>query len=146
MSSPAPGLPERPVADEERTVLANLAFELRAGIERTKRLMGSFEAGGLDDVGRAEAREGARYLAVEGRIGFIRLGQLIERVPDEFPAYAGALRGGTRLAYCLLALAGDDPEPLALIPCTEIDTLFRDEGAEEWLQTMWPLLPKDGRR
>lgn len=130
---------------KEALILGNLAFELRLGLDTVRRLLDRFAAAGLDEDGRAEAREGARILAVEGRICFMHLVQLHERVPEELHPWA-AMRVAARLTFCLLALSGEEPEPLALFSREELDTLLRDEGAEGWLSEMLSRLPEDASR
>lgn len=135
-----------PEPREEDQVFGELLLELRDGLERAKRLVSRFEAGTLDEDGRSEARRGARYLAVEGRIGFSVIARMEERAPELFPRYASALRVVTRLAYCLLALSGEDPEPLALITRAELDTILVDEGGDDRLAQLLSLMPADKHR
>jgi len=147
MSAPTPGTTADPSElSQEQRVFGDLFFELRDGLELTKRLMGRYEAGRLDEVERAEAGQGARRLAVEGRIGFDSLARMNERAPDLFPRYSIALRVATRLAYCLLALAGDDPEPLALVSSSELDTILRDEGGDERIEELLAMVPANRNR
>lgn len=127
-------------------VFGNLAFELRDGLQLARRLIAAHEEGGLDERERELARRHARRLAAEGRIGFLRMAELNATAGDHMPGYLAALRVGTRLSYCLHALAGDEPEPLALLPRASLDSLPRDEGAEEWLDLILSLLPEGASR
>lgn len=125
----------------EGEILMNLGFELRDGLDRVHHLLERFAAGGLDEGGRAQAREGARRLAVEGRICFISLEELHSRLPEVLHPWA-AMRVAARLTYCLLALSGEQPEPFALFSREELDTLLHDEGAEGWLSAILSKLPE----
>lgn len=131
---------------EEAQVFGDLFLELRDGLERTRRLMGRFGAGGLGQDEREEARRGARYLAVEGRVGFISMAGMSERAPELFPRYAIGLRVAARLAYCLLALADEDPEPLALLSPAELETILHDEAGDERVAELVAMVPAEKRR
>lgn len=146
MSPSLPGAAGSPELREEDEIFGNLVFELATGLELTKRLMTRFEADTLDEAARAEARTGARHLAVEGRIGFASLVRVGQEAPELFPRYAVALRIATRLAYCLLALSGDEPEPLALLSAAELESILRDEGGDEQLETLVSLVPAGAQR
>lgn len=135
-----------PAPDEERQILTDLMVELRDGLERTKRLMGSYERGGLSPDERDEARRGARQLAVEGRIGFINIDSFPERAPELWGFYAPALRVVGRLSCCLLALAGDEPEPVALISPNELETILDEEDSEGELAPLVASMPDDLQR
>jgi hypothetical protein len=135
-----------PAPDEERQVLTDLMVELRDGLERTKRLMGSYERGGLSTDEREEARRGARQLAVEGRIGFINIDTFPERAPELWSLYAPGLRAAGRLSYCLLALAGDEPEPTALISPNELETVLDEEDSEGELGRFVAAIPDSYQR
>lgn len=139
-----PDPPDSPAPVGE--IIGNLAVELDVGLERTRRLMASYEAGDLDPDQRLEAQRGGRHLAVEGRIGFIYLPKMMEQAPHLFEGYAPALRVVTRLCHCLLALSGPEPEPLALLTRSELDTILADNGADEWLTRVLATLPDDARR
>lgn len=135
-----------PAPDEERQILTDLMIELRDGLERTKRLMGSYERGGLSADEREEAELGARQLAVEGRIGFINIDTFPERAPELWGLYAPALRVAGRLSCCLLALAGDEPEPVALISPNELETVLDEEDSEGDLAPFVASIPDDLQR
>lgn len=137
---------DAPPSAEEDLLFGELLAELRDGLERTGHLMGRFKAGGLSETEREEARTRARYLAGEGRIGFMVLPQMSERAPELFPTYAVALRIVTRLAYCLLALADEDPEPLALLSPAELATILRDESGDERLEELIAMVPAERAR
>ena len=132
--------------EEERQILTALMIELRDGLERTKRLMASYERGGLSPSEQQEAELGARYLAVEGRIGFINIDTFPERAPELFGLYAPALRAASRLSYCLLALAGDEPEPVALISPNELEMVLDEEDSEGELGRFVAGIPDDLQR
>ncbi len=146
MSPSSPGPAGSPELREEDEIFGNLVFELAAGLELTKRLMARFEAGGLDESARDEARTGVRHLAVEGRIGFASLVRVGQEAPELFPRYAVALRVATRLAYCLLALSGEEPESLALLSPAELESILRDEGGDEQLESLVSLVPAGAQR
>jgi hypothetical protein len=125
----------REVSEEERAFVGVLD-EVRWGLDEAKRLVASHEAGGLDPEEQARALATARSLAAEGRLGFLTIPTMSERAPELFAPYASGLRACARLAYCLLALSRDEPEPLAVLSSSELETLLHDEGAEADLERL----------
>jgi hypothetical protein len=123
-----------------------LFLELRDGLERAKRLMSAFEAGDLSQEDREEALRGARVLAAEGRVGFTFMTRMAEESPELFPRYAIGLRVAARLAYCLHALSGEDPEPLALISPSELEAILDDEDSDGRLAELVAMVPPDRER
>jgi hypothetical protein len=130
---------------ELKQVFTDLLVTLRDELHRTRRLMTSYESGGLSGPEREEAGLGARNLAVEGRIAFIYIEEWAE-APELFERYAPALRAASRLSYCLLALAGEDPEPLALISPDELETMLDDEDSDGMLPHLIKQLPPELHR
>lgn len=119
---------ETPERSGEEAIFGHLFAEVRTALDLSKRLMGRYEASGLNGLERREAGQAARSIAVAGRIGFSSLSKMNQRAPELFERYAIALRVATRLNYCLLALACDDPEPLALISSNELEAILSVES------------------
>ncbi len=132
--------------EQEGAIVRNLAYEVGTKLALTKRLVARWEAGRLSADDRAQAREAARHLALEGRIGFVASQRISERLPVSFERFAATLRVSSRLAYCLLALADEDPEPFALIQGDELATLLADDGADELVEMVMAQLPAEAER
>lgn len=118
-----------------------LAREVDAALVVTRRLVAARAERPLDERERGEALMLARRLSGEGRVCFMLIDRLFEELPDEY-SHVPALRVAKRLAFCLLALSGDDPEELALLRLDEVDGLLRANGAEDWME----LVLASGRR
>jgi hypothetical protein len=132
--------------DQEGTIVRNLAYEVGTKLALTERLIARWEAGELTTDDRAQARAAARHLALEGRIGFVASRRISERMPVYFERFAATLRVSSRLAYCLLALADEEPEPFALLGRDELDTLLADNGADELVDLVMEQAPAEAER
>lgn len=132
--------------EEEGTIVRNLAYEVGTKVALTEHLVARWEAGELSVGDRAQAREAARHLALEGRIGFVASQRISERMPMYFERFAATLRVSSRLAYCLLALADEDPEPFALLQRDELGTLLADNGADELVDMVMAQTPAEAER
>jgi hypothetical protein len=132
--------------DQEGTIVRNLAYEVGTKLALTERLIARWEAGELSFDDRVQAREAARHLALEGRIGFVASQRISERMPVNFERFAAALLVSSRLAYCLLALADEEPEPFALLGRDELDTLLADNGAGELVAMVMAQTPAETER
>lgn len=112
-----------------------LGREIDRGLATAPRLLASFHDGGLAEDERREALGLARDLAAEARITHALVPEAIAQLQEDLLPFP-AMRVALRLSYALLALAGADPEEMALLSAAEVTRLLADEGAAAWMETM----------
>lgn len=112
-----------------------LARAVDRGMAAAPRLLASFHEGGLAEDERREALALARDLGAEVRITYTLAPAAHQQLQEELLPFP-AMRVALRLSYALLALAGAEPEELALLSSAEVTRLLAEEGAEEWMDTM----------
>lgn len=121
------------LSPEVAETVQRLALEIDAALVVARSLLETRAARPLDERERSEALMLARRLSGESRVCFMLIDRLFEELPDEY-SHVPALRVARRLAFCLLALSGDDPEELALLGPDEVDGLLGENGAEDWME------------
>ncbi len=128
--------PQTPKVDPEvADLLAGVYYAFEDNLERCARLMRLYDDGAAADELKDEALAGARRIAYVERVVFEALAHVVN-VRDLPP---GALPMGVhsalaRLAYALVALAEEDPEPEALLSQDDLRNLAVSYGIVEWAE------------
>jgi hypothetical protein len=130
------------VPDKDSEAMVMLALALGGGIQLLGQLLDRIEADGtLDDDQRRAALEGARRIALVARLCFVRIEELERNLPEPHQHHA-ALRSAGRVAYALVAMAGEEPEELALLSRGELDGLLRENEIEGWMDAWLARAPR----
>jgi hypothetical protein len=115
-------------------VIDGLYYAFEDNLERCFRLTELRRDGVAPDEFRDEALAGARRIAYVSRVVFLAMANLvpIESIPDGVLPFGvhGAL---ARLAYALVALAEEEPEPEALLSPAELEGLAAQYEIETWV-------------
>jgi hypothetical protein len=128
--------PQTPEVDPEvADLLAGVYYAFEDNLERCARLMRLYDDGASASELKDEALAGARRIAYVERVVFEAMAHVIDvrqLPPGALPmGVHGAL---ARLAYALIALAEDDPEPEALLSQDDLRNLALAYGIVEWAE------------
>jgi len=127
--------PQFPEVDPELAQLvAGLYFAFEDNLERCARLTRRHHDGAEADEVHDEALAGARRIAYVERVAFEAMAHVIDirsLPPGILPM--GVHSALARLAYALIALAEQDPEPEALLGADDIKCLAHQYEIEEWV-------------
>lgn len=117
-------------------ILAGLYYAYDDNLERCARLTKLRHDGVSPDELHDEALAGARRIAYVSRVVFEVMANLvpIESIPEGVLPF-GVHSALARLAYALVALAEDEPEPEALLTLVELDGLAAHYEIEDWVQS-----------
>jgi hypothetical protein len=122
------------VDPEFAEVIAGLYYALEDNLERCARLTRLYHDGATASERHEEALAGARRIAYVERICFEAMAHVVDvssLPPGVLPM--GVHSALARLAYALVALAEEDPEPEALLSQDAIHTLPHQYGIEDWV-------------
>lgn len=123
------------LSPEVADALVRLAREIDRALPIAQRLLAAHRDGAVSPSDRAEALDTARRLSAHGRLCFLVIEEIGREVPEEWSP-GGALRVADRLAFALVALSGEEPEPLALLAPERVAQLPAENGAERWLEVV----------
>ncbi|MGH2892154.1 MAG: hypothetical protein ACRDPM_02635 [Solirubrobacteraceae bacterium] len=127
--------PQTPEVDPEfAELVAGLYYAFEDNLERCTRLTRLYHDGATAGELHEEALAGARRIAYVERVVFEAMAHVIDvrSLPPTILPF-GVHSALARLAYALIALAEDDPEPEALLSQDAIHGLARHYQIEEWV-------------
>jgi hypothetical protein len=126
----------------EVRIALDSALLLRDTLDHYERLLSEFESSGTNADLRTAALIVARRISAYERLTFITASELEVQDPGYYSPVTG-LAVLQVLAYALVALSEEEPDPSTLLSTDEVDALLDQRDARAWLDRVLSLVHGD---